>query len=167
MCDYKILPCIECNNCYADGICPIDDDYQKVLDKALGAQRLIFATPVFFMTVCAQAKTFIDRNQNIWAYRNILKRPLVRTGGGDLRAMVIAVGGSRSRKMFDCVRLTMKTWLDVLDAHYAANLFVSKVNDAGEIRKNQKAMDEAYRLGRELITTETLPEKPVDVELVI
>ena len=81
--------------------------------------------------------------------------------------MVIAVGGSRSRKMFDCVRLTMKTWLDVLDAHYAANLFVSKVNDAGEIRKNQKAMDEAYRLGRELITTETLPEKPVDVELVI
>jgi len=28
-------------------------------------------------------------------------------------------------------------------------------------------MDEAYRLGRELITTETLPEKPVDVELVI
>jgi multimeric flavodoxin WrbA len=58
--DYKIGPCIECNDCYTTGRCSVQDDYQQLLSGILDADRLIFATPVFFMTVCAQAKTLID-----------------------------------------------------------------------------------------------------------
>ena len=65
--DFNIGPCIECNACYKTGVCAVRDDYQKVLSKMTEADRLVFATPVFFMSVCAQAKMLIDRGQCLWA----------------------------------------------------------------------------------------------------
>lgn len=163
--DLNIAPCIECNSCFKTGTCSVDDDYQMLSSKMLEADRLIFATPIFFMTVCAQAKALIDRCQCLWAHKYVLKQPLITTGR-DRRAMVIAVGGTKSTKMFDSIRLTAKYFLDVLDMNYTVNLFVNKIDAAGEIKKHPSAMDEAYRLGRELASTDTPPpEKPINIEL--
>jgi multimeric flavodoxin WrbA len=162
--DLNIAPCRECNWCYTTGTCRIEDDYQVLSGKLLDTDRLIFATPIFFMSVCAQAKALIDRSQCYWANKYVLKKQLV-TGGQDRRAMVIAVGGSKSTKMFDSIRLTMKSYFDVLEMRYTANLFVNKVSDAGQIQKHPSALKEAFRLGKELITTPTQPEKPIDIEL--
>jgi multimeric flavodoxin WrbA len=163
--DLNIAPCIECNSCYKKGTCVVEDDYQMLSSKMLEADRLIFATPIFFMTVCAQAKALIDRCQCLWAHKYVLKRPLITTGR-DRRAMVIAVGGTKSKKMFESVRLTAKYFFDVLDMAYVANLFVNKVDAVGEIKQHPSAMDEAFRLGRELVSTDTPPpEKPINVEL--
>ena len=91
---------------------------------------------------------------------------LITSGGQDRRAMVIAVGGSKSKKMFESIRMTMGSFFDVLDIHYVANLFVNKVNDIGEIERHASAMKEAYRLGSELVTTGGLTsKKTIDVEL--
>lgn len=166
LCDLNISPCIECNCCYKTGKCRIEDDYQMVSAKILEADRLIFATPIFFMTVCAQAKMLIDRCQCLWAHKYVLNKPLITSGGHDRRAMVIAVGGSKGKKMFENIRLTMKSYFDVLDMNYMANLFVNKVDDCGKIKKHPSAMKEAYRLGSELVTAGILPSrKPIDVEL--
>jgi multimeric flavodoxin WrbA len=163
--DLNIAPCIECNSCYKNGACVVEDDYQMVSSKMLEADRLIFATPIFFMSVCAQAKALIDRCQCLWAHKYVLEQPLI-TAGRDRRAMVIAVGGTKSKKMFESVRFTAKYFLDVLDMNYSANLFVNKVDAAGEIKEHPTAMDEAFHLGRELVLTDTPPpEKPVNVEL--
>ncbi|MGB2808817.1 MAG: flavodoxin family protein [Sedimentisphaerales bacterium] len=164
--DLNIAPCIECNSCYKSGACVVEDDYQMLSSKMLESDRLIFATPIFFMTVCAQAKALIDRCQCLWAHKYVLKKPLI-TAGRDRRAMVIAVGGTKSKKMFESIRLTAKYFLDVLEMNYAVNLFVNKIDDPGQIKQHPTAMDEAYRLGRELASTDTPPpEKPVSVELV-
>lgn len=163
--DYKISPCIECNACYSTGICSVQDDYQQLLKKILDTDRLIFATPIFFMTVCAQAKMLIDRCQCLWAKKYVLKEELF-PNGKDRRAMVIAVGGSRSKKQFECIRLTMKTYFDSLQVHYSANLFVNKIDALGEIEKHPTAMKEAYRLGSQLAASDIKPlEKPIDIEL--
>ncbi|HIJ53065.1 MAG TPA: flavodoxin family protein [Planctomycetes bacterium] len=163
--DLNIAPCIECNSCYKKGVCCVEDDYQMLSSKMLEADRLIFATPIFFMTVCAQAKALIDRCQCLWAHKYVLKQPL-QTIGRDRRAMVIAVGGTKSKKMFDSVRLTAKYFLDVLEMNYAANLFVNKIDEPGQVKKHPSAMEEAFRLGRELAATDAPPpEKPVNVEL--
>jgi multimeric flavodoxin WrbA len=163
--DYKISPCIECNACYATGICAVQDDFQNLLKKMLDTDRLIFATPIFFMTVCAQAKMLIDRCQCLWAHKYVLKKELI-TAGHDRRAMVIAVGGSKSKKQFECVRLTMKSYFDSLQVHYWANLFVNKIDALGEIKKHPTAMNEAYRLGSQLAAIDSVPpNKPIDIEL--
>ena len=163
----KISPCIECNACYKTGRCAIEDDYQMLMQKAIDADRLIFATPIFFMTVSALAKLFIDRCQCLWANKYVLKKPLIAAPGRDRLAMVIAVGGSKSKKMFDSVRLTMKYFLDCLDMHYQANLFVNKIDTKGAISAHPSASNEAYRLGCELALPETpLSEKPFEAELI-
>ncbi len=164
--DFDIRPCTECNDCYTTGLCSLDDDYAQVLAKMLDADRLIFATPIFFMAVCAQAKILIDRCQCLWAHKYVLGRPIEWTQGRDRRAMVIAVGGTKSKKMFESVRLTMKYFLNALDMQYAANLFVNNVDEAGAVESNAEAMQQAYRLGGQLAAVDTpLPEKTVDIEL--
>ncbi len=163
--DFEIAPCIECNSCYKTGRCAVKDDYHIISAKMLDADRLIFATPIFFMTVCAQAKILIDRCQCLWAHKYVLKKPLITAAGRDRRAMVIAVGGSKSKKMFDCIRLTMKYFFDVLDINYAANLFVNKVEDPGQIKNHPSAMEQAFTLGQKLVAPDTPPpEKPIDIE---
>lgn len=163
--DYEIAPCIECNACYSGGVCKIQDDFQQILKKILDADRLVFATPIFFMSVCAQAKMLIDRSQCLWAHKYILKKQLFDIER-DRRAMVIAVGGSKSNKQFESIQLIMKYYFDVLDMNYYYNLFINKVDDFGEIHKHPKALQEAFRLGKELITAESPPlQKPVNFEI--
>lgn len=163
--DYHIGPCTECNACFTTGQCRIQDDYPQLLKKILDADRLIFATPLFFMSVCAQAKMLIDRGQCLWVYKYILKKQLF-SPERDRRAMVIAVGGSKSKKQFENVRLTMKSYFDAIQVHYESNLFVSKIEGPGEIQQHPTALQEAYRLGMQLVTPEApLSEKPIIVEL--
>jgi multimeric flavodoxin WrbA len=163
--DFKVGPCIECNSCYTTGVCAVKDDYGEVLRRMLDADRLIFAMPVFFMGACAQAKMLIDRGQCLWAAKYILKKSPVGEGE-DRRAMVIAVGGSKSKKQFDCIGLMMKTYLDSLGVRYESNLFVNQVDDAGDIEKHAAAMDEAFKLGSALALRQCIErDKPVDVEL--
>ena len=163
--DYNIAPCIECNACYTTGTCKIQDDFQQLLKKMLDADRLIFATPIFFMTVCAQAKILIDRTQCLWARKYLLKKPIITTER-DRRAMVIAVGGSKSTKQFESIQWTMKFYFDVLDINYASNLFINKVNDYGQIQKHPLALKESFRLGKELMSSAPpLSQKPDNIEL--
>jgi hypothetical protein len=107
----------------------------------------------------------IDRCQCLWAHKYVLKKELI-TKGHDRRAMVIAVGGSRSRKQFECIQLTMKTYFDSLQVHYTANLFVNQIDALGEIENHPTAMNEAYRLGSQLAAADTQPpDKPINIEL--
>jgi len=165
--DLKIGPCRECYSCARTGCCAVEDDYQAVYEKLLAADRLILATPVFFMGPSAQAKLLIDRCQCLWARKYLLKQPLFADGPRDRRAMVIAVGGTKGKKMFECVRLTMKYFFDAAEFTYAANLFVNQVDGRGDILKHPRAMAEAARLGRALAAPDGSgpPKEPETVEL--
>ena len=164
--DYKIGPCTECNSCYATGRCSVEDDYQQLQEKLINTDRLIFATPIFFMTVCAQAKMLIDRCQCLWVYKYILKKKLFNPER-DRRAMVIAVGGSKGVKQFDSIRRTMKAYFDCLQMNYVAGLYVNRVDNRGDIEKHPSALNEAFRLGSIFGAVNTpFPKKPNDVELI-
>jgi len=161
----RIAPCVECCACARTGSCRAQDDFQGVFAKLLEADRLIFATPVFFMSVSAQAKLLIDRCQCLWSRKYLLKQPFFADGPRDRRALVIAVGGSKSKKMFESVRLTMKYWLDATEFDYVANLFVNHVDERGDIAKVPAAMQEAFRLGRELASADVpKPQEPTTAE---
>jgi len=56
-----ISPCDGCYSCFETGKCHIKDDMQDIYTKLLEADGIIFGTPVYFGTVCAQAKALIDR----------------------------------------------------------------------------------------------------------
>ena len=154
----KVSPCISCGACEKTGRCAVEDDFRAILAKMLEADYLLFSTPIYFMHVSAQAKALIDRCQCLWAGKYILKRKLVAEDRRDRRAMVIAVAGSRSKNMFQCVELTMKYFFDVLDMKYAMNLFVNKVDKKGDISKHKSAIKHANDMALELIDS----KKPAD-----
>jgi len=164
--DVAFGPCEACGACARTGRCRIDDPFQDVFEKMLAADRLVFATPVFFAAICAQGKRLIDRCQCLWSRKYLLKEPLFPGGPRDRRALVIAVAGSRGKRMFDGIRLTMKYWFDSLEMTYAANLFVNQVDAAGAVLRHPRATAEALRLGAALADADTpAPETPTDVEL--
>ena len=142
-----IAPCVECNACYRTGVCWQKDDYHDVLEKMVAADRLVFATPIFFMTVSSQAKLLIDRCQCLWSRKYVLKQPVFTDPRPDRHALVIAAGGSKSQKMFESNRLTMKYYFDVLDFTYAGNLFFNRLDAKGDVERRPEALEMAFQTG--------------------
>lgn len=165
-----IGPCIACGACFKTGRCRFEDDFQGIYDKLVVVERLIFATPVHFMTVSAEGKALIDRCQCLWARKYVLHQPPFPGGpegpqtSPDRRAMLIAVGGSSLTGMFPCMGMVMKYWIDALEFSYALNLFVNQVDERGAVQKRPAAMDAALRLGGQLITGRKPGAKPRTVE---
>ena len=74
--DLKISPCLEIYGCAKTGQCAIRDDFQKTVETVLAADGVIFGSPIFFYTVSALAKAFMDRCQSLWVKKYwIEKRP--------------------------------------------------------------------------------------------
>jgi multimeric flavodoxin WrbA len=165
LCDYRIEGCHECYRCLTAGVCHLQDDYQQVLDKMLEADRIIFAMPVFFMTVPAQAKLLIDRGQCLWLRRNRLGEALFQPRR-DRRGMIIAVGGSRTRSQFDCIQRPVQSCFECLEVDCISMLFLSQVDEKGAVLQRPEALTQASRLGGELVSERgPVPTKPVRVEL--
>lgn len=165
LCDYRIQGCDECDACSTTGDCHIEDDYQPILDKMLAADRIIFATPVFFLTVSAQAKLLIDRGQCLWMRKNVLGLPLFESKR-DRRGMLIAVGGSRGKRQFQCVRRPVQSYFKYLEVNYVCGLCINQVDEKGAIRQRPDALEHAFRLGRAMADPAApLPERPVEVGL--
>ena len=60
--DMKLNYCSGCGLCVGNkGQCSQRDDMEMVKAKLIAADTIVFATPVYFYTMSAQMKTFIDR----------------------------------------------------------------------------------------------------------
>ncbi|CEO90515.1 flavodoxin family protein [Syntrophaceticus schinkii] len=58
----NIAPCTGCYTCIEkNSSCVIEDDMQELYGKIVEADLLIFATPVYWWSISAQLKTFVDR----------------------------------------------------------------------------------------------------------
>lgn len=150
--NYKITPCIECNGCFKDGGCVIKDEMQEIYPKLLEADRIIFASPMFFMGVTGWAKALIDRCQALWAKKYILKQPVVEPERRSQRkGIFISVGGTKGKNLFEGATRTIKTFFDAIDVTYSGELFYRSIDDKGEIKEHPTALQEAYEAGRKLV----------------
>lgn len=59
--DKKINYCTGCGVCNSTHKCVQNDDMAELVDKMVEADVIVLATPVYFYTMDAQLKTFIDR----------------------------------------------------------------------------------------------------------
>ncbi|MGD9519121.1 MAG: flavodoxin family protein [Armatimonadota bacterium] len=161
--DVSLAPCRACGDCYRTGECVVQDAYQEILAKILAADRIVFASPVYFTSVCAQAKTLVDRCQCLWVRKYVLQQPFFPEGYRDRRGLFIAVGGQPGTRMFDCVGLVAKYWFDALEVLHEGSLFINAVDKRGEILKHPRALAEAQRLGRRLADPTSPPLKEPEV----
>ncbi len=147
----KISPCIECDNCFTAGECIIDDDMQSIYPKLLETDRLVFASPIFFMGITGWVKAMVDRCQSLWAKKYILKEPIVEPDKAARRKGVfISTGGTKGVTLFEGAIREVNMFFDAIEMSYAGELLFRRIDGKGEILKHPTAMDEAFELGRKL-----------------
>lgn len=149
--DLNIAPCRHCDKCIKTGKCVINDDMQWLHTDLREADRLVLASPIFFMGVTAQAKAMIDRCQALWVIKYVLKLPVALNIDKERSGVFISVGGTRLRNLFEPAKATVKSWFTTLDIKYAGELLFSGI-DERTIELHPTALKDAFHLGQKLVT---------------
>ncbi|MHB8792363.1 MAG: flavodoxin family protein [Thermoleophilia bacterium] len=153
LCNLSISGCIECNDCYESGSCTIGDDMDQVYSAIERADRIILASPMFFMGVTSQAKAVIDRCQCYWALKYVLKETFPRPDSAPQRyGSFIGVGGTKGERLFDGTMLTLKYFFDAIDAKPVEELYVlvRGVDAVGDVLEHKSELTAAYESGKAL-----------------
>jgi multimeric flavodoxin WrbA len=63
--DYQIKECVSCHWCFMeakeDKLCILNDNFNRIYPKLLGADGILVASPVYWGSMTAKMKNFIDR----------------------------------------------------------------------------------------------------------
>ncbi len=148
--DLSISPCLEIYACGKTGRCAIRDDFQELHDRLLACDALMLASPVFFYTVSAQTKIFMDRSQAQWAKKYLVDKAPFGLREPARKALFIAVGATGGARLFDGIMMTMKYFLDAWDMQLWKSLLYRRLDGAGEVMEHPEYLEEAYRAGKEL-----------------
>ena len=145
--DLKISPCRGCDTCKKDDSkgCAINDDMQEIYRKLIKADAWVIASPVYWFTMSAQTKIFMDRCYALPAYA---KNPFA----GKRIAIAMSYGDIDAVKS-GCVN-ALRTFQDAF--RYTRSKIVGMVYGsamkAGEIVNNKALMREAEELGKLLVS---------------
>ena len=149
----NISGCTECNDCYETGQCSTADDMDRVYRSLERSDRILLASPIFFMSLPAQAKAMIDRTQRYWAMKYVLKKPFPHPEGAPARyGAFIGVGATGGQRLFDGVKLTLKYFFDAIAVEPREDLYllVRGVDAKGEIASREAELKAAFDLGKKL-----------------
>ena len=142
----NIHPCTACDSCQKDmdTLCVIEDDMQILYPKIMAAQGLIIASPVYWFTVSAQTKLFMDRCYAFGsAHGNGMKGK---------RIGILLTYGDVDPFISGAVN-ALRTFQDAFG--YIGSPIVGMVYgsalDAGVIRANGEIMNNAFMLGKRMI----------------
>jgi multimeric flavodoxin WrbA len=147
--EMDINPCDACDACRAGSYtgCIVEDDMQQLYPRLLDCDALVIASPVYWFTVSAQTKLFMDRcyaliDEGGWSLRD-KKIGIVMTYGDSDPFDSGAVNAFR----------TFQDGYNYVGADIVGYVYGS-ASDPGEIRENEKVMAKAYELGRVLAVGE-------------
>jgi len=135
--------CMSCQKKNSKG-CSIKDDMREIYQKLIEADAWVIASPVYWFTMSAQTKIFMDRCFALPAYH-----------ADPFRGKRIAIAmtyGDEDPFSSGCVN-ALRAFQDAYG--YTESLIVGMVYGsamgAGEIRSNEKLMQEAFELGQKLV----------------
>jgi multimeric flavodoxin WrbA len=146
--DLKISPCLEIYKCKEEGECAIKDDFQGLRDKMLAADGLVVASPIFFYTVSAHVKIFMDRCQSLWVRKYWVDKTPFDQKSFHRKGLFLSVGATRGKRLFDGALLTMKYFFDVFDAELYDALLYRGLDFEGDAQKHPDYMAEARNAGK-------------------
>lgn len=148
--DLKMSPCLEIYGCKETGRCVIQDDFQELYDQVLASSGIMLASPIFFYTVSAHTKIFMDRCQSLWVKKYWLDKRTHVQEESKRKALFISVGATKGKKLFDGVLLSIRYFLDALDATLHQALAYRGLDFEGDVLKHPEYLEEAYRAGERL-----------------
>jgi multimeric flavodoxin WrbA len=132
LCDFKIEFCRHCESCHRKIMrCPINDDVGMILEKMLGAEGIIFASPNYINQITASMKTLWDRAAHFIHCRRLLGKYVVG---------VVSSGSGQDKAVLDYIQFYANT---------CGALYAGGVSSRAPINKEKR--EEAFDLGSKLM----------------
>ncbi len=145
-----IAGCKDCKKCNKTGVCAIKDDMAEIQNKILDAYAIIHASPVYFWSMTAQMKAYLDRwcvfFDAEWKWQKIYY-PKMR----GKRIALITVCGDTNIHTGDPIVHSFKNTAEMTKMNWIGNVMAS-ATEKGEITGNETALKEAFALGKQAAT---------------
>lgn len=145
--DFK--PCQDCGGCATTGICIHDDAMTGIYAAIREADRIILASPIFFYSLSAQAKTMVDRCQAFWCEKYVLKK-VIPAGPHGKKGLLLLVGGMKKEACRTTAESTAKGFFRTVSVPEHETLFFGGIDAKGDIQKHPTALKDAYEAGKRL-----------------
>ena len=134
--DYSISPCIDCRYCKkGKNICPIKDGMKSIYPEMERANLIIFGTPNYWFGPTGVMKLLIDRLRPFFANGKL-------KGKKWILVTPAAEGAKACKPLFQMVRLSF----DCLGMKFAGKV-LARAYEKGDVKKNKKELEKAYKLG--------------------
>ena len=149
--DYVIKPCQSCGVRDDDDICIFHDDIYPVYEKFNNCNAVIVASPIYFDSVSAQLKLFIDRCN---CYRPLKKSHdeklfLEKKQWRKRKGIIVLVGGERQKhqQALSVIKgFFIWTGVEYLDSIY----YTHDSWEVGAVVNSTAVLKQAYELGARL-----------------
>lgn len=148
--DLKIAPCMEIYGCTHAGDCAIRDDFQSIRDSILTSDGIMLASPIFFYTVSAHTKIFMDRCQSLWVKKYWIEGLPKGQWASKRHGIFISAGATRGKRLFDGALLTVRYFFDVIDTALWKSLLYRGLDFEDDILEHPDYLQEAFTTGQSL-----------------
>ena len=144
--DVKINNCVGCCQCLRESTCQFDDDMTQLRSFFVGADLVVFASPIYWCEVTGLLKTFIDR---LYFFHHEVNRSLV----SGKKALTLTTLGEddaayESEVLVEFYRRFLKSLgLTILDM-----LFFPGLMEKEAIEQRPEYLEQAHKAGRQLLT---------------
>lgn len=154
--DLKIMPCKSCGKAPSEpDLCLYHDDMDLVYPELLSSNFFILGSPIYFDSVSAQMKLFIDRCNCF--------RPLTKKKDGTYyfkqqdrvlstprKGVIILVGGVRQR--FDLALSVLKGFFKWVDIEFFDQILYSHEDwEKGGVKKEKEVLRKAFQIGQKIV----------------
>lgn len=147
--ELNIAPCQEqeYENVNDEGFSVVDDDIHIVFRKMQEADVLILASPIFFGSLSAQAKTMIDRFQCVWVAKNMLKKEIFTK---KIAGAFICVEAGLQKDFFDNAKSIVRYFFVITGISYKEEAFYPGLDKKGSVLEHPEYLESAFELGRKM-----------------
>ncbi len=143
-----VQPCQGCGGCNKTGECVINDDMQELYTKTRSADRLFLVSPIYFYSVTAQLKCYIDRCQAQWARKYLLNHHDTKTSRPT--GYLLSCAATSGDKLFDGSILIVKCLFDTLNIHFGSPLLLRNLEKIDSLSKTPDKLAYCRKFGTEL-----------------
>lgn len=141
--DTKVGPCLACDYCGSHkGQCCQPDDMRLVYEAFQKCDVIALASPLYYYSISAQLKAFIDRLYAPGLYNHFKYEPK--------ESVLIMTCGESSDDIFDQPKMYYNTLLKrIFPWNHRGEILASGMSDSIDI-KNHPSFLEAYELGKNI-----------------
>lgn len=137
----KINPCVGCNCCRNTNSCIYNDSFSILAEELLLSDVIVWATPVYYMTMTAQLKAVIDRMYQLETQPQFMSKK---------KYILLATAWYNNKSVFDVLSDTFESFCGFLNWEKSGEVLAYGVNTKSDLYKSDY-LEQAYCLGQNLV----------------